>query len=295
MGRKTSVALWLFLAVGPLPVAGQGLPFHTPSALTTAFEERGVRVFSMVQSRGDVTSAVFPLVVLPFAPHERLTTTVKLPLTYKRVRDPGGAFGGTYSEGGIGDLGLSAKFAFFVRNRFAGTTRVALILDAGLPTGSTSARTNEGLLAPRPFQLGRGAPSGGATIVTTIVRNRWGLNAAVGHVRHGTDNDFHFGAATRYDLGLSIRGPEDVETIRTRTVQLYLEWNGSITQRATSGGSDLMDTGGHVGYLSPGIQWVLLPRLLIEGSLQIPVLQDHNGSQPDYGVRPAIGARFLFF
>jgi hypothetical protein len=58
--RKTSLSVWLFLVVGPvpvlsggpLPVAGQGLPFHTPSALTTAFEERGVRVFSMVQSRG---------------------------------------------------------------------------------------------------------------------------------------------------------------------------------------------------------------------------------------------------
>ncbi len=295
MPRTAPVSLWLFLVVGPVSVAGQGLPFHTPSALTTAFEERGVRAFSMVQSRGDMTGAVFPLVVLPFAPHERLTTTVKLPLTYKRMRDPGGASGGAYSEGGIGDLGLSAKFAFFVRNRFAGTTRVALILGASLPTGATSAKMNDGLPAPRPLQLGTGAPSGGATIVTTIVRNRWGLNAAVGHARHATDDDFRFGAVTRYDLALSIRVPEEVETIRTRTLQLYVEWNGSIEQRATSSGSALGDTGGHIGYLSPGIQWVLLPQLLIEGSLQIPVLQDHNGVQPDYGVRPAIGARFLFF
>ncbi len=289
------MALWLFLAVEPLSVAGQGLPFHTPSALTTAFEERGVRIFSMVQSRGDVTRVVLPLVVLPFAPHERVTTTVKLPLAYIRMRDPGDASDGAYAEGGIGDLRLSAKFAFFVRNRFAGTTRVALILGASLPTGSTSARTNDGLPAPRPLQLGTGAPSGGVTVVTTIVRNRWGLNAAVGHVRHGTDDDFHFGAVTRYDLALSIRGPEEVETLRTRTLQLYLEWNGSIAQRATSGGSELVDTGGHVGYLSPGIQWVVLPQLLIEGGLQIPVLQNHNGVQQDYGVRPAIGARFLFF
>ncbi|MCH8812558.1 MAG: transporter [Gemmatimonadetes bacterium] len=303
MHRKTSVSVWLFLVVGPVPVlaggphpvAGQGLPFHTPSALTTAFEERGVRVFSMVQSRGDMTGVVIPLVILPFAPHQRLTTTVKLPLTYKRMRDPGGAAGGTYSEGGIGDLGLSAKFAFFVRNRFAGTTRVALILGASLPTGSTSAKMNDGLPAPRPLQLGTGALSGGVTIVTTIVRNRWGLNAAVGHVRHGTDDGFHFGATTRYDLALSVRVPEEVETIRTRTVQLYLEWNGSIQRQATSDGDELADTGGHVGYLSPGIQWVVLPQLLIEGSLQIPLLQDHNGAQPDYGVRPAIGARFLFF
>ena len=287
--------LWLSLVVGPLPVTGQGLPFHTPSALTTAFEERGARAFSMVQSRGDVTGVVFPLVVLPFAPHQRLTTTVKLPLTYKKMRDPSGASGGAYADGGIGDLVLSAKFAFFVRNRFAGTTRVALILGASLPTGSTSATTNDGLPAPRPFQLGTGAPSGDVTVVTTIVRNRWGLNAAVGHTRHGTDDNFRFGAVTGYDLALSIRVPEEVETIRTRTLQLYLEWNGSITQRTRSGGSELVDTGGHIGYLSPGIQWVLLPQLLIEGSLQIPVLQDHNGLQPDYGVRPAIGARFLFF
>ena len=249
----------------------------------------------MVQSRGDVTGVVFPLIVLPFAPHQRFTTTVRIPLTYKRMRDPGGASGGGYAEGGIGDLGLSAKFAFFVRNRFAGTTRVALILSASLPTGSTSAKTNDGLPAPRPFQLGTGAFSGGATIVTTIVRNRWGLSAAVGHTRHGADDDFRFGAVTRYDLAVSIRVPEEVATLRTRTMQLYLEWNGSIQRRATSGGSELADTGGHVGYLSPGIQWVLLPRLLIEGSLQIPLLQDHNGSQPDYGVRPALGARFLFF
>ena len=45
------------------------------------------------------------------------------------------------------------------------------------------------------------------TVVTTIVRNRWGLNAAVGHTRHGTDDDFRFGAVTRYDLTLSIRVP----------------------------------------------------------------------------------------
>ena len=146
------MSLWLFLVVGPLPVAAQGLPFHTPSALTTAFEERGVRVFSMVQSRGDLTGVVFPLIVLPFAPHQRLTTTIKLPLTYKRMRDPGGASGGAYSEGGIGDFELSAKGAFFVRNRFAGTPRVALTLGASLRTG--------GPPAPRSASTDRGCRRG---------------------------------------------------------------------------------------------------------------------------------------
>lgn len=293
--RTIAVSLWFFPLLGPTAVTGQGLPFHTPSALTTSFEERGIRAFSMVQSRGDVTGFVSPLVILPLAPHERLTTTVKMPLMYKRMSDPGGASGDVYSKGGMGDLGLSAKYAFFVRNRFAGTTRVALILAASLPTGSTSARLTNGLPAPRPLQLGTGAASGGATVVTTIVRDRWGLNAAVGHTRYGRDDDFRIGAVTRYDVAVSVRIPQDVETIRTRTLQLYLEWNGSIAGRAIRGGSHLVDTGGHVGYLSPGLQWVVLPQLLVEGSLQVPVVQNHNEVQADFGVRPALGARFLFF
>ena len=86
-----------------------------------------------------------------------------------------------------------------------------------------------------------------------------------------------------------------VETIRTKTVQFYLEWNGSIMARSAQDGAVLPNSGGHVAYLSPGVQWVVLPQLLIEGSVQIPVFQDHNGTQPDFGVRPAFGARLLFF
>ena len=128
----------------------------------------------MVQSKGDVTGFVSPLVVLPFAPHERLTTTVKMPLIYRRMSDSGGEAGDAYSKGGLGDLELSAKYAFFVRNRFAGTTRVALILAATLPSGSTNSTLSSGLPVPRPLQLGTGAPSGAATLVTTIVRERSG-------------------------------------------------------------------------------------------------------------------------
>ena len=164
MPRKTSVKLWLFLMVGPLPVAGQGLPFHTPSALTMSFEERGVRAFSTVQSRGDVTGVVFPLVVLPFAPHERLTTTVKLPLTYKRMRDPGGASGGTYSEGGIGDLGLSAESTDWSDNRSADG-----LIHTGLPPrgGYLPSQWGE---CTRSNRFGKGtACSGAATPSSDVV------------------------------------------------------------------------------------------------------------------------------
>ena len=40
---------------------------------------------------------------------------------------------------------------------------------------------------------------------------------------------------------------------------------------------------------------MVLPQLLIEGSVQFPVIQRFNGTQANYGIRPAVGARLLFF
>ena len=286
-------AVILCLLVGaPQLLTAQGLPFHTQSALTTSFEERALRAFSMIQRRGDVTVAVSPLVVLPFAPHQRLTTTVVFPVAYKRMSGRGETL---YSNAGLGDVMVSAKWAFFGRDRFGGTTRLAMVVSGSLPTGSTGASFKAGGTAPRSLQLGKGAVSGGATLVGTVLRGRWGINADVGHVRHASDDGFRFGPATRYDLAIGFRIPEYVESIRTRTLQLYLEWNGSVVGRNGQNGSDLPNTGGHVAYLSPGLQWVVLPQLLLEGSVQIPVIQDFNGTQRDFGIRPALGLRFLFF
>ncbi len=291
---RTAVILGLLVGA-PQLLVGQGLPFHTQSALTTSFEQRALRAFSMLQHRGDVTASVSQLVVLPFAPHQRVTTMVVLPVVYKRMSEPGDGGATVYSNAGLGDVTVSAKWAFFVRDRFGGTTRLAVILSGNLPTGSTSASLETGGTAPRPLQLGKGAISGGATLVGTVLRGRWGINADVGHVRHASDDGFRFGPVTRYDVAIGVRIPEYVESIRTRTLQLYLEWNGSITGRSRQNGTDVTDTGGHVAYLSPGLQWVVLPQLLIEGSVQIPVIQDFNGTQTDFGIRPALGARFLFF
>ena len=249
----------------------------------------------MVQRRGDMTASVSPIVLLPWAPHHRVTTMAILPMVHKRLAESDPAGGVPYSTTGIGDLALSVKWAFFGRNRFAGTTRLAVIVSGSLPTGPTDSTLPGGEVAPRPLQLGKGSGSVGATLAATLVRDRWGFNADVGHLRYGSDDGFRFGGVTRYNVALGFRIPQHIETIRTRTVQLYLEWNGSYAERSRQGGTDLVDTGGHLAYLSPGVQWVVLPQLLFEGSLQMPVIHDPHGTQIDPGVRPALGLRFLFF
>ncbi len=284
--------LWCLTAAAAQGLIAQGLPFYTETALTTAFEERGIRSFASTQARGDADTFLSPLVLLPFAPHQRVTTKVVIPLVYKRLRaDPKAR----YSNTGVGDLILDVKWAFFVRNRRNGTMRMAVVGSALLPTGSTSASFNNGMKAPRSFQLGQGAFGGGMTLVGTVVRDAWGLSADIGHHRSTADHGYRPGSMTQYNLAIGFRLPRYIETIRTRTVQFYVEWNGSVTGRNSQDDITLANSGGHMAYLSPGVQWVVLPQLLIEASVQVPVVQDHNGTQADFGIRPALGARLLFF
>ncbi len=284
----------LVLAGVPAPLAAQGLPFHTETALTTAFAQRGVRAFGTVVHRGSVTTVVAPLVVLPLAPHERVTTMVVVPVVVRRMWAPGAGDGGLLSIGGLGDLTIGAKWAFFVRDRPGGTNRLAVLGVVRLPTGETNATFRDGTPAPPPLQLGAGAVGAALTLVGTLVRGRVGLTADVGHSRTASADGFRHGATTRYDVALGFRIPGYIATVRTQTVQLYLEWNGTITVHDRVDDVNVTDSGGHVGFVSPGVQWVPLPQLLVEASLQVPVLEDLHGAQPGVGVRPAFGARVLF-
>ena len=179
--------------------------------------------------------------------------------------------------------------------------RAALLFGTGVRTAAARGskielfRTLDTASMEGWIDSGTGAASGGITLVGTLARGRWGINADVGHARHASNDGFRFGSSTRYDVSIGFRIPAYIETIRTRTLQIYLEWNGSITGRNNDAGNDLPNSGGHLAYLSPGLQWVLLPQLLIEGSVQIPAIQSFNGTQPDFGVRTALGLRILFF
>ncbi len=281
-------ALLLLLALAPALLRAQALPFHTETALTTAFEERAVRSFAMVGGRDNVRVGVVQLVVLPFAPHERVSTMVALPLVHKRMTSPASGGETLYSNTGVGDLSATLKWAFFARDRLGGTTRLAVMLSGRFPTGSTGAALEGGGVAPRPLQLGTGAFTAGATLVGTMVRGRWGISADVGHARSATGDGYRFGSVTRYDIAVGVRFPGYIATIHTKTLQLYLEWNGVVRGRDDDAGSTLPDTGGHTAFLGPGLQWVVLPQLLFEGSVQLPVIQN---SDP----RVALGGRWLFF
>lgn len=286
-----SLVLALAGAHLPAPLAAQGLPMHTETALTNAFEQRAVRFLALAERRGPLDRIVSRLTLLPYAPSQRVTTSVTFPVLVQRLRVAPGDWD---EHAGLGDASASVKWAFLTHHRPGGTTQLAVRGSVSLPTGPTGARARDGSLLPRMAQLGSGAWQGGGALIATVIRGRWGLNADVGHARSTRDDGFRAGAVTRYDVAIGMRVPRLVETIRTRTWQFYLEWNGVVTARSRDGDTSLLDSGGHEAWLSPGLQWVMRSDFLVEGSVQIPVLRDTNGIQPDAGVRPALGARVLF-
>ncbi|MDA2924304.1 hypothetical protein MYX65_06545 [Acidobacteria bacterium AH-259-L09] len=56
----------------------------------------------------------------------------------------------------------------------------------------------------------------------------------------------------------------------------------------------LADTGGTTVFLTPGIQWVLTPRLLVEAAFQIPIIQELNGTQLVFAPTANAGIPLLF-
>ena len=75
---------------------------------------------------------------------------------------------------------------------------------------------------------------------------------------------------------------------------LVLELNGEHVRRARLNGMQLPDTGGNLLFLSPGIEFIVSNRLVLEFSLPVPVGRDLNGSQIKPSSSFIIGFRWLF-
>ena len=63
----------------------------------------------------------------------------------------------------------------------------------------------------------------------------------------------------------------------------YVELNGTAAARDEITGTPDPDSGGHLLFLSPDLQWISTPWLLFEASVQFPILQNLNGTQLKYG------------
>jgi len=316
--RSTTVVLVLAAAVaaGSRSAAGQALPVHAETAITAGFQEnaaRGTLAFFGRSAAGEVGAAadgaeagarpgstldvlVVGTGIIPFSLSPLWTVRLRLPWLTKdvRIRSPGAAEP-VFETSGFGDPVADTKWIFYRNDRRGATTRVGILAGVKAPVGDTDARLSSGEVASRPLQLGTGSWDFPFTLVATNSQGRWGMVGNLGWRLNTRSDGFDAGDVFTYDLVLGYRLlPKTYGDLRDQTLVGYVELNGEVSGQDRVDGTRNADSGGHVLFLSPDLQWIPAPWLLFEASLQVPVVQELDGSQLDHDVRFHLGSRIRF-
>lgn len=208
----------------------------------------------------------------------RLTAFATLPvLAYRRIES---RLGTTPSDAAVGDFTLLGRYMLWWDDYAPlSTRRAALLGGVKFPTGADRFGTET-------FD-----PILGGVATWTFDRHEIDLDAlySVSTERHR----FRRRDRVRYDLAYRYRiWPR---RFGKRLLQLngLLELNGQWSDRNEEDGRHVVDSGGHVLFVAPGLQlaakiWIL------EASVQVPVAQDLHGSQVEQDFVAVLSVRIPF-
>ena len=203
-------------------------------------------------------------------------------------------------EFGLGDMAVLGRHVFLKKHAIDTTLTAALVAGIKFPTGKTDAKTGDGAeyldshLQPGTgswdFLLGLSASH--AVRKFSLSANLLGVvttEGEAGDIKH------RFGNALNYDLTGKFRVyPEEVSPSAGQ-VFLALGLNGELRGREEERpGGRLKNSGGHTVYLSPGVQLVMTPNLVLEASYQHAVYHNLHGTQMGEDHKAIGGMTYLF-
>lgn len=186
---------------------------------------------------------------------------------------------GGESDSGLGDVSLLVKRQVWKHDALQAQDRLALLAGTVFPTGEHE--TFDALGRARPARLSPG--TGSFQFPAGVLFNHDsspGIFADALYTWRLEGDDYDYGDAVRYDLGLTyaVLGGKP----RQHFLWTVLELNGQWAERDQVGGTRLEDTGGHVLWLSPGLRLVHWKGTVsLDLSYQFPVARDLNGGQAD--------------
>ena len=264
-----------------------GPPINTDTPITLGLEGRGLRSFAKVvrvsndRLDGKATTMLLPLAI-PYNATTDAVIGVIVPTVFKEMQQGGS----TISSSGLGDISLFAKYVILQVDGHQETFRLAPKVVVKLPTGDETE-------APA---LGTGSTDVSVGGVAAWLTGRTGVYSDWLYQVTGQANSRDFGNGLTYNLALAYRlAPSVYKTYPTRQTNIFLEFNGSWKGKDRFQGRTVANSGGHVTFLAPGIQFIPLSRLLVEASLQMPVLVELGGQQMEPDWAASLGARFLLY
>ncbi len=227
-----------------------------------------------------------------------LTLGLTFPIIERRLRfDDSAGDRRTITGDGPGDLSVVSVYRFFRRDVPRGTTQLSLLGGLKLPSGATDLQDSNlprltgrpGTRLPPNLQPGSGSVDGIVGLAGFHNMDRLSFYGDV-QSKLNTEGaqDFRGGDIVFYDLTV------DYVVGARRNVFAVLELNGVSTSRAEQAGRTVKDSGGQLLFISPGMVYLPIPNVILEGSVQVPIYRDLNGRQlaPDWSA--VIGLRYLF-
>ena len=194
---------------------------------------------------------------------------------------------------GLGDVSLFGRYTVFKRNFRGGNFRIAPFAGVELPTGDDEMSDSFGLL-PASVRPGSGSwdPFGG--IVLTYQTLDYQIDAQASYKINTEANDFEFGDVARLDASFQYRlWPRELKGGVPGFVYGILEANLIHQDKNRSGGLADANSNGTRLFLVPGLQYVT-KRWIVEAAVQVPVVQDLNGTalEKDYIARAGFRVNF---
>lgn len=281
-------------------IVAWGAPITFNTALPVAKDEFLIREqFILGQSGKDHTAAerdvsVQSVVsVLAYGINSDLALFAALPYVNKTLKLTMNGTRLTRSTSGIGDMTFFGRYTIYKNNFKGGNFRIAPFAGIKMPTGNSRNRDEFGQL-PAGLQPGSGSwdPLGG--IVMTYQTLSLQIDTQISYKANMAANGFEAGDVSRLDSSLQYRlWPKSlsggVPGFLYGVLEMNLIHQGKSKINAVKG----LNSGGTRLFLVPGIQYVTR-RWIAEVSIQLPVIQNLNGTglENDYIART--GFRFNF-
>jgi hypothetical protein len=190
----------------------------------------------------------------------------------------------------LGDIRVAGRSQFPVGAADAAKPQtVGLIFGLKLPTGTTDETNDEGEQAERSLQPGTGTtdPFVGAYYQVRLPAR--GLTFfAQGAYAAPLDSYHDYKPGDRLTIDLGMRYDA------TPHIGLLLQLNGLWRGRDSGEQAEPDDSGGQYFFVSPGLSWLVTPKVQLFALVQLPIYQYVNGVQltASWGATAGIGMRF---
>ncbi len=291
-----SAPSFLFIGVG----AAWSAPITFNTALPVAEDEFIYREqFVLGQSDNDPSGAnrnheIFSAVsVLGYGVTSNLSLFGVLPYVDKSLEFTGNGVDQTRDTSGIGDLILFGRYTVFKDDIPGRTFRIAPFAGLELPSGEDDETDGFGRL-PASVQAGSGSADPFGGLVATYQTLDFEMDAQASYKMNTEANHFEFGDVGRLDASLQYRlWPRSLQNGVPGFLYGVFEGNFIHQNKNWSKGAKDPNSGGTTLFLVPGLQYVT-KRWIVEGGVQIPVVQDLNGTALERDYIARFGFRFNF-